>query len=163
LTYRFTLLSLCVLVFSLITGCAINRSATAEGAPLARQVTESDHCGLTAPGLVYVSNAEELSQLSKLPSGKLALKQLRAIAFEREHLLLVSLGQKTTGGYGLTLQSSEIVDDVLELMVEVRRPAAGAMVTQALTTPCAVIAISPDDWEQLRVSGKGLEGFSRQR
>ncbi|MEP6408034.1 MAG: protease complex subunit PrcB family protein, partial [Marinobacter sp.] len=61
------------------------------------------------------------------------------------------------------LQSSEIVDDVLELMVKVRRPAAGAMVTQALTTPCAVIAISPDDWEQLRVSGNGLKGFSRQR
>ncbi|WP_421911132.1 protease complex subunit PrcB family protein [Marinobacter sp.] len=152
-----------ILIVASVAGCAVNRSATAEGAPLARQVTESDHCGLAAPGLVYVSNAEELSQLSKLPSGKLALKQLREIDFEREHLLLVSLGQKNTGGYGLTLQSSEIVDDVLELMVEVRRPAAGAMVTQALTTPCAVIAISPDDWEQLRVSGKGLEGFSRQR
>ena len=160
---RFMHMTALILIVASVAGCAVNRSATAEGAPLARQVTESDHCGLAAPGLVYVSNAEELSQLSKLPSGKLALKQLRAIAFEREHLLLVSLGQKTTGGYGLTLQSSEIVDDVLELMVEVRRPAAGAMVTQALTAPCAVIAISPDDWEQLRVSGKGLEGFSRQR
>ena len=160
---RFMHMTALILIVASVAGCAVNRSATAEGAPLARQVTESDHCGLAAPGLVYVPNAEELSQLSKLPSGKLALKQLRAIAFEREHLLLVSLGQKTTGGYGLTLQSSEIVDDVLELMVEVRRPAAGAMVTQALTTPCAVIAISPDDWEQLRVSGKGLEGFSRQR
>ena len=128
MTYRFTLLPLCVLVLSLITGCAINRSATADGAPLARQVTESDHCGLTAPGLV-----------------------------------LVGLGQKTTGGYGLTLTSSEIVDDVLELAVKVRRPAADAMVTQALTTPCAVIAISPEEWEQLRVSGEGLGRFSRQR
>ena len=160
---RFMHMTALILIVASVAGCAVNRSATAEGAPLARQVTESDHCGLAAPGLVYVSNAEELSQLSKLPSGKLALKQLRAIAFEREHLLLVSLGQKTTGGYGLTLQSTAIVDDVLELMVEVRRPAAGAMVTQALTTPCAVIAISPDDWEQLRVSGNGLEGFSRQR
>lgn len=160
---RFMHMTALILIVASIAGCAVNRSATAEGAPLARQVTESDHCGLTAPGLVYVSNAQELSRLSRLPSGKLALKQLRAIDFEREHLLLVSLGQKTTGGYGLTLQSSEIVDDILELMVKVRRPAAGAMVTQALTTPCAVIAISPDDWEQLRVSGNGLKGFSRQR
>ncbi|MEP1585058.1 MAG: protease complex subunit PrcB family protein [Marinobacter sp.] len=148
---------------ALVAGCAINRSATADGAPLARQVTESDHCGLTAPGLVYVSNAEDLDKLAQLPTGNLALSMLRAIDFTQEHLVLVGLGQKTTGGYGLTLQSSGIVDDVLELMVKVRRPAAGAMVTQALTTPCAVIAISPDDWEQLRVSGNGLKGFSRQR
>ncbi|MEO9587214.1 MULTISPECIES: protease complex subunit PrcB family protein [Marinobacter] len=151
------------LTVALVAGCAINRSATADGAPLARQVTESDHCGLTAPGLVYVSNAEDLDKLAQLPTGNLALSMLRAIDFTQEHLVLVGLGQKTTGGYGLTLQSSEIVDDVLELMVKVRRPAAGAMVTQALTTPCAVIAISPDDWEQLRVSGNGLKGFSRQR
>ncbi|KXJ42321.1 protease complex subunit PrcB family protein [Marinobacter salarius] len=163
MTYRFTLLPLCVLVLSLITGCAINRSATADGAPLARQVTESDHCGLTAPGLVYVSSAGDLDKLAQLPSGNLALSMLRAIDFNEEHLVLVSLGQKTTGGYGLTLTSSEIVDDVLELAVKVRRPAADAMVTQALTTPCAVIAISPEEWEQLRVSGEGLGRFSRQR
>ncbi len=163
MTYRFTLLPLCVLVLSLITGCAINRSATADGAPLARQVTESDHCGLTAPGLVYVSSAGDLDKLAQLPSGNLALSMLRAIDFNEEHLVLVSLGQKATGGYGLTLTSSEIVDDVLELAVKVRRPAADAMVTQALTTPCAVIAISPEEWEQLRVSGEGLGRFSRQR
>lgn len=160
---RFMHMTALILIVASVAGCAVNRSATAEGAPLARQVTESDHCGLAAPGLVYVSNAEELSQLSKLPSGKLALKQLREIDFEREHLLLVGLGQKSTGGYGLTLQSSEIVDDVLELIVKVRRPAADAMVTQALTTPCAVIAISPEEWEQLQVSGEGLGRFSRQR
>ena len=73
MTCRFTLLTLCVLVLSLITGCAINRSATADGAPLARQVTESDHCGLTAPGLVYVSSAGDLDKLAQLPSGNLAL------------------------------------------------------------------------------------------
>lgn len=94
MTYRFTLLPLCVLVLSLITGCAINRSATADGAPLARQVTESDHCGLTAPGLVYVSSAGDLDKLAQLPSGNLALSMLRAIDFNEEHLVLVGLGQK---------------------------------------------------------------------
>lgn len=163
MTYRFTLLTLCALVISLITGCAVNRSATADGAPLARQVTESDHCGLTAPGLVYVSTVGDLDKLAQLPSGNLALNMLRAIDFEQEHVVLVGLGQKATGGYGLTLQSSEIDDGTLELTLKLRRPAADAMVTQALTTPCAVIAISPNEWEQLRVSGEGLGSFSRQR
>lgn len=162
MTYRFTLLTLFVLVVSLIAGCAVNRSATADGAPLARQVTESDHCGLTAQGMVYISNTEELDKLAQRPSGNLALSMLRDIDFAEEHLVLVGLGQKTTGGFGLTLQSSEIADDVLELSVKVRRPAAGAMVTQALTTPCAVIAISPRDWERLQVSGEGFGSFERQ-
>ena len=110
-----------------------------------------------------MSSAGDLDKLAQLPSGNLALSMLRAIDFKEEHLVLVGLGQKTTGGYGLTLTSSEIVDDVLELALKVRRPAADAMVTQALTTPCAVIAISPAEWEQLRVSGEGLGRFSRQR
>ncbi|MBJ7275557.1 protease complex subunit PrcB family protein [Marinobacter salarius] len=151
------------LAVGMVAGCAVNRSATAEGAPLARQVTESDHCGLTAPGLVYISTASELDRLARLPSGNLSMNQLRALDLEQEHLVLVGLGQKSTGGYGVTLESAEIADDVLELTLNAREPAADAMVTQALTTPCAVIAISPEEWEQLRVSGKGLGRFSRQR
>lgn len=163
MTTRFTLLTILTLAVTLAAGCAVNRSATADGAPLARQVTESDHCGLTAPGLVYLSNAQSLDKLAQLPSGNLALNKLRGIDFEQEHLVLVGLGQKPTGGYGLTLQSAEIVDDVLELVVRARKPPADAMVTQALTTPCAVIAISPNDWEQVRVSGEGLKTFTRER
>ncbi|MGM0773302.1 MAG: protease complex subunit PrcB family protein, partial [Pseudomonadota bacterium] len=140
-----------------------NRSATADGAPLARQVTASDHCGLTAPGLVYISNASELDRLETLPSGNLSMNQLRALDMEQEHLVLVGLGQKSTGGYGVTLESAEIVDDVLELTLNTRKPAADAMVTQALTTPCAVIAISPEDWKRLRVSGEGLDTITRER
>lgn len=151
------------LAATLVNGCAINRSATADGAPLARQVTESDHCGLTAPGLVYISNASELDRLETLPSGNLAMNQLRALDMEQEHLVLVGLGQKSTGGYGVTLESAEIVDDVLELTLNTRKPAPDAMVTQALTTPCAVIAISPEDWKRLRISGEGLDTITRER
>lgn len=163
MTIRFMHISALALAISMVAGCAVNRSATAEGAPLARQVTESDHCGLTAPGLVYISNASELDRLARLPSGNLSMSQLRALDLQQEHLVLVGLGQKPTGGYGLTLVSSEIVDDVLELTLKAREPADNAMVTQALTTPCAVIAISPEHWQRLRVSGEGLDTFTRER
>ncbi len=163
MTIPFIHMTALTLAVTLVAGCAVNRSATAEGAPLARQVTESDHCGLTAPGLVYISNASELDRLESLPSGNLSMNQLRALDLEQEHLVLVGLGQKSTGGYGVTLESAEIADDVLELTLNAREPAADAMVTQALTTPCAVIAISPDDWERLRVSGEGLDTITRDR
>lgn len=163
MTKQFIHLSALALAISLVAGCAVNRTATADGAPLARQVTESDHCGLTAPGLVYISDSAELDRLEQLPSGNLSMNQLRALDLQQEHLVLVGLGQKSTGGYGLTLESAEIVDDVLELTLKAREPAEDATVTQALTTPCAVIAISPDDWQQLRVSGKGLDTITRDR
>jgi len=160
---RFRDMTAITLAIVLVAGCAVNRSATATGAPLARQVTESDHCGLTAPGLVYIDSTSDLDKLGRLPAGNLAMKKLRAIDLENEHLVLVGLGQKSTGGYGLTLVSAEIVDDVLELILDVRSPPPDAMVTQALTTPCAIIAITPEDWEQLRVSGEGLGTITRQR
>jgi len=163
LTRRLERLIILAVALLLTAGCAANRSATAEGAPLARQVTESDHCGLTAPGLVYISEASDLGRLARLPAANLALSKLRAIDFEQEHLVLVGLGQKPTGGYGLTLTSAEIVDDQLQVAVKVRQPAPDSLVTQALTTPCAVIAVSPNDWEQLRVSGEGLDTFTRDR
>lgn len=160
---RFREMTVLALAIVLVAGCAVNRSATATGAPLARQVTESDHCGLTAPGLVYIDSASDLDKLGRLPSGNLAMKKLRAIDLESEHLVLVGLGQKSTGGYGLTLASAEITDGVLELTLEVRSPTPGAMVTQALTTPCAILAITPKDWKQIRVSSEGLETMTRQR
>lgn len=160
---RFLHMTALTVAITLVAGCAVNRSATASGAPLARQVTESDHCGLTAPGLVYISNASDLDKLGRLPSGNLAMKKLRALDLEQEHLVLVGLGQKPTGGYGLTLDTAEIADDVLELTLNVRKPASDAMVTQALTTPCAIIAITPEEWDQLRVSGEGLATITRAR
>lgn len=149
----------------LFAGCAatVSRSETSEGAPLARQVTQSDHCGLTAPGVVYVERYDQLERLSRLPAQNLALDALANVDFEREHLVLVGLGQKPTGGYGVTLDSSAINDDVLELAVNVRQPSAGVMVTQALTTPCAVIAVTPDAWDRLQVSGTGMETLTRKR
>ncbi|EON93826.1 hypothetical protein MARLIPOL_01940 [Marinobacter lipolyticus SM19] len=149
----------------LFAGCAatVSRSETSEGAPLARQVTQSDHCGLTAPGVVYVERYEQLERLSRLPAQNLALESLATVDFEREHLVLVGLGQKPTGGYGVTLDSSAIIDGVLELAVNVRQPSSGTMVTQALTTPCAVIAVSPDAWDRVRVSGAGMETMTRKR
>lgn len=152
-----------VILTLVLASCAVNRSETAEGTPLARQVTQSDHCGLTAPGLVYVTSAQQVRTLAELPAQNLSLEPLKALDFEREHLVLVGLGQKPTGGYGVTLESSRIVDDVLHLRVSVRQPAPDSLVTQALTTPCAVIAISPDDWERLEVSGDGLTTMTRQR
>lgn len=147
-------------VISLVAGCAVlaGCASSAAGvnepsAPLARQVTQSAHCGLTGPGLAYVQGAERLQALLELPTQNMAVQQLRQVDLTKEHLLFVTLGEKTTGGYSVSLVSSESADSGLHISVAVRAPAPGTMVTQAITSPCVVVAIPAISWPEIRVSG----------
>lgn len=136
----------------MVSGCASSRSETEEGGPLARQITQSAHCGLTAPGQVHLKSREEVQRLETLPGRNLSLESLKNIHFEREHIILAAIGQKPTGGFSVTLDSSEIRSGTLELRVRVTEPAPGTMVTQALTTPCAVIAVTVDGWDDIQIT-----------
>ena len=136
----------------LASGCASSRSETAEGAPLARQITQSAHCGLTAPGYVHLTSREEVQRLEVLPGRNLSLESLKKIEFEREHIVLAAMGQKPTGGYSVTLDASEIRGGTLELRVRVTEPAPGTIVTQALTTPCAIIAVTAEGWDDIQIT-----------
>jgi len=146
-----------LLVGLMLAACTTRYSATADGAPLARQITASDQCGVGSEGLTYLSQEDDLARLGHWTMQNFSMKPLRALDFDREHILIVGLGPKPTGGFGLTLANSRIVDDTFRLMVFLRRPSADAVVSQALTTPCAVLAITPDHWETLEVNGNGLD------
>ncbi len=139
-----------------LTACTRTYSSTADGAPLARQITASDQCGVGSEGLTYLASKDDLSTLDRWPMQNITMKPLTELDFSREHILIVGMGQKPTGGFGLTLANSQIVDDTLRLTVFLRRPPADAVVSQALTTPCAVLAITPDHWQMLEVNGNGL-------
>jgi len=146
-----------------MAACAGNAELTDDGAPLARQLVQSDHCGLTAPGIVMITERSEVDRLKSLPASHLALEPLGKIDFATEYLLLVGMGQKPTSGYGVTLADSRIRDGQLEVDVSVRNPSKGAMLAQVLTTPCAVIAVSDEGWRSLKVSGEGYPTVTRDR
>ncbi|MDI9244847.1 protease complex subunit PrcB family protein [Marinobacter sp. CHS3-4] len=150
-------------VFLALTACSHQMTATPEGAPLARQITESDQCGVGSEGLTYIASAQDLTRLKQWTMQNLSMKPMENLNFEREHLLIVGLGQKPTGGFGLTLASSQIVDSTLRLTVFLRRPPADAVVTQVLTTPCAVLAVTPGYWSRVEVNGNGLESLTLNR
>ena len=136
----------------LSAGCAVSQTGTAAGAPLARQVAQSGHCGLTAPGYLHIGSPEGLARLEALPARTFSLQALRDIDYQREHVVLASIGQQPTGGFGVTLESSEIADGTLQLTIRVAEPAPGTMVTQALTTPCAVIAVAAEGWNDIQIT-----------
>lgn len=144
----------------LLAGCASSGTVEeSEKAPWARQITQSAHCGLTGPGLAYVQNSGQLQDLLELPAQNMAVQQLRQVDLEQEHLLFVTLGKKSTGGYSASLDSVSAASDTggLQLAVKTRSPAPGAVVTQAITSPCVVVAVPARDWPEIRVSGIGDE------
>ncbi len=140
-----------------MAACTTNGDETREGAPLARQVTAASQCGFDEPGLVHVDTPAGLARLVR--AGNVNLTSVEGHDFSREHLLVVAAGQKPTGGYGVALQDAHIQDKVLRVAAELRGPGAGQMVTQALTSPCAVLAITPSGWRRIAVSGPGLPDF----
>ncbi len=83
----------------------------------------------------------------------MAVQQLRQVDLQQEHLLFVTLGEKPTGGYNVSLASAERAGKILRLSMAIRAPAPGTMVTQAITSPCAVVAVPANEWSEIRVSG----------
>jgi hypothetical protein len=71
------------------------------------------------------------------------LRQAPPQAFdaERDLALAVFLGLRRTGGYSVTIVPAGITDGVYLFAAHEQVPAAGSMVTQALTTPFRIIVV----------------------
>jgi hypothetical protein len=75
------------------------------------------------------------------------------VDFSREAVLLLSMGQLATGGYGLRLaeESLPVVSGAGTLRVDWIEPPPDAFVTQALTSPCLLVALPREGYDVLRV------------
>ncbi|NLJ55973.1 MAG: protease complex subunit PrcB family protein [Firmicutes bacterium] len=56
--------------------------------------------------------------------------------------LLISAGTKPTGGYTIALGSCAVTDDILEIVVEEKEPAADEGVVQVITVPHLILKIN---------------------
>jgi hypothetical protein len=67
-------------------------------------------------------------------------------------LVAISLGQRPTAGYRLTVDGpADFADGVLTVRVNETRPPADAMVAQVLTHPCVVIGVPDPRAQHIRV------------
>jgi len=146
-----TLIGGVVLAVSLAacTSVAMDRGAVSE----VRQITQSDHCGLTGPGVVYVDSADDLEPLLGVPGQHLSIRLIREVDLASEHLVFVTLGQKSTAGYGIALEKARFSGSTLSLDMVTRKPGQGMIVAQVITSPCAVVAVPGVEWQRLEVSG----------
>jgi hypothetical protein len=64
-----------------------------------------------------------------------------AVDFEKEMVVAVFMGQKSTGGYAIEIKRIETTASRLRITVERKEPGPDAIVTQALTAPFHFVAV----------------------
>lgn len=88
------------------------------------------------------------------------------VDFARESVVFLRAGWKPTGGYAIVPQSVTVDGDTARVRAELKGPPAGAIVTQVLTSPFAVIAIAKPKLghvEWVDVEGRPVSGDRRKR
>jgi len=112
-----------------------------------RQLASGVHCGgsQTSASIMAVNTVSQLHKQMKIPAD---------IDFQRELILMISMGQQRTGGYGLRLSSTQASDEqgVVAVNVDWRLPTPGSMLTQVITSPCILIALPRGDYNTIHVS-----------
>lgn len=77
------------------------------------------------------------------------------------YLVLISLGERPTGGYAVTVRSVEDVEGVTRVVVEEKAPGPGQMVTQAITHPYTIIRVEnvPAQFQVVNTKGERFTTF----
>ncbi len=104
-------------------------------------------------GVFFITNNEELNEihgkyLRTSLDGKLFFKP----NFDKEVLVAIFMGRRTSGGHSIEAVNSALVrDESINIEVVQKSPAPGTMVTMQITSPCVVVSIKKD----------GLKFFNR--
>ncbi|PAV25069.1 hypothetical protein CF392_12860 [Tamilnaduibacter salinus] len=134
-----------LLASAALTGCA----AIGSSGPVVTASLSSSHCGFTAEGLTLVSSESDWQQLQQDRVGALPPWPAR----DDRSMLVISMGERPTGGYSIEMRDARIRDELLVIDVLVERPGDG-MVSQALTTPCAILNVPSEGWDEVVVKDK---------
>lgn len=136
------------IALTVATGC----SSTPTSGPAVTVLARSEHCGLNLSWQRIHANSE-------LPP---TLPQVGL--FEDSTTLVISMGNQPTGGFDIVLPDAATRNpDGPGIRLEVRldAPPADAMVTQALTSPCALIRIAAAPTTALEVHFSGTAAEAR--
>lgn len=79
----------------------------------------------------------------------------QAVDFTKESAVFLILGEKPTGGYSIEPKSTTVDGSTLVINADTKSPPPDAMVTQAFTTPFAVIAVGTTNVTDVRWSDGG--------
>ena len=146
-----------ILIFP--NGCVGSDSHSKERPTLKiRLLYKGDQCHLNRlnPHLVWIEDPDQFEKTyTRLTRHTIGAQQNLSsqIDFSREGILIVTMGQKPTGGYGLELkrESAVISDDTAVLTVSWIEPPKGAILPQIITSPCLAVILPKGPYSKIQL------------
>jgi hypothetical protein len=143
----------------ILSGCAgASGRASAVIKVDAEVIFSSSNCGGFEPseGANWISDekglASVMNRINGLKIGGNTIS-IPVVDFMREGVLLVRMGRKPTGGYGIELASkqADLQDQAAIVTVHWIEPAKDAILAQMITSPCIMIKLAKGSYTTVRV------------
>lgn len=108
--------------------------------------------GLTDPTRAVIASASEWEAAwARITSLLVPAPDVPAVDFGSAQVVLIGLGQRPSGGYGIELAGVDRAEGAITVTVREVRPGPGCLTTQALTQPVLALALaSGSDQVQFR-------------
>jgi hypothetical protein len=139
-------------IMLLPNGCAGTANHSEEKSELkVRLLWQGSQCGTKKP-TPHATWIEDPDLFKKTDAGA-KQELLSRVDFSREGILIVSMGQKPTGGYGLALnrEVAVISDDAAVLSVSWIEPPKDAILPQVITSPCLAVILPKGSYNRIRL------------
>jgi hypothetical protein len=150
-----------VLLFILLfpSGCVGSDSHSKEKPPLkVRLLFKGSQCMTNRldPHAIWIEDPDQFKQThTRLTNHIIGAQQdlSSRVDFSQEGILIVAMGQKPTGGYGLELnrEFAVISNDTAVLKVSWIDPPKGAILPQIITSPCLAIILPRGPYSQIQL------------
>ena len=136
---------------------ACNGTTSPESVPESTEVLEEDGAltaaqvdtvavvhssGYSEPAREVLETEEEWRETwDRMHAGVSPPPERPEVDLEASIVVVLAMGTRPTGGYGIGVSAARVVDGDLELEVEERSPGASCGVTQAITSPTLLIQL----------------------
>lgn len=105
-------------------------------------VIKNNPRGYEKASVAVIDNYNDLiNEVDKLKISDEINEALLNIDLEQNNVLLMHLGQRNTGGYGIEIEKIYEKKNVLYIKTKEIKPAKGAMTTMTLTKPFTIVLI----------------------
>lgn len=106
-------------------------------------LAQNSNGGKTDLEFVVINDKKALNEIYQLiGEGRFPKLKTPSINFEQETVIALFLGEKTSGGYSISVKQILSLDDKINVTYKITAPKRGEMVTAVMTQPYCIIKMS---------------------
>ena len=133
------LLLLTIIASLLLNSSCGTKQAVVEAPQLFEMLTQQNDGGAS---IKFYEILTESNEIAMLQSDEHLHNKIKSTDTETANFIILNMGEKPTGGYSVAVDSVTELDNLIIVSVKERAPESGAMVTQAISYPYAIVKIN---------------------